>query len=736
MAENIKNTIIPFTYDEIKENIISKLVAKGYSAQVPGTNANLLADILTYIAQGINVNTAFQSQEMLLSKAMFRKNITIDARQFGYEFFRRISYQYKLRVKLLPDSTLPDDDETERAYFIRKYDKFYSNGNTYYFLGADKEENYSNKDLTENEVYWDIIVKEGELLKYEDNPDQIFTLKPTVDDDNNILVTPKISLYQNNIENDGIELFLSYVNVDTGETIYDELWTKSERFMIDTEADVSRKFFERNNLDYDGVDCYFKISGIGTNLLVGTIVKANVLISKGSYGEGDVSSFVPANAQSYPYDLMKIERAEVYIVGTEQESNESIKQNAPIFHNSANRAVTSRDYTAICERYPNIELCQCWGGDEEPIIKLGHIWFSFVPEYKDRNFAYDEEQIKYYLQDKITSYYMKESELRSKDYNKYGELENKGIFDILDTYKIMTMKLHNRMPIYIDFDYKIRIVKYSLARSKNEVHQDIFNIISDYFKNNIEKYDTNYFHSNLIKRIDTELNDISGVEVSVDMNVPFYKRNIEPDLDIIYFYLSVPFENLNARKSRVGNKVIIDTKLLPRIFCFDENNEPYEMTDFKAATGDFYVIGDPASIIGQFELGINENETDENINDTDLLSDKSLVEINKNEMLDDEGFKITVFKISIPLRTKNGELLGTYTLEYGVQRRFILIKITNKKFLENLNDDVATYLRVKYPADNLNFYKNSIARLSSITFVEESDVLTPLSPISPSVIQG
>ena len=224
--------------------------------------------------------------------------------------------------------------------------------------------------------------------------------------------------------------------------------------------------------------------------------------------------------------------------------------------------------------------------------------------------------------------------------------------------------------------------------------------------------------------------------LGVDMNVPFYKRNIEPDLDIIYFYLSVPFENLNARKSRVGNKVIIDTKLLPRIFCFDENNEPYEMTDFKAATGDFYVIGDPASIIGQFELGINENETDENINDTDLLSDKSLVESNKSEMLDDEGFKVTVFKILIPLRAKNGELLGTYTLEYGVQRRFILIKITNKKFLESLNDDVATYLRVKYPADNLNFYKNSIARLSSITFVEESDVLTPLSPISPSVIQG
>ena len=160
------------------------------------------------------------------------------------------------------------------------------------------------------------------------------------------------------------------------------------------------------------------------------------------------------------------------------------------------------------------------------------------------------------------------------------------------------------------------------------------------------------------------------------------------------------------------------------------------MTDFKAATGDFYVIGDPASIIGQFKLGTNENETDENLNDINLLSDESLVESNKSEMLDDEGFKVTVFKILIPLRAKNGELIGTYTLEYGFQRRFILIKITNKKFLENLNDDVATYLRVKYPADNLNFYKNSIARLSSITFVEESDILTPLNPINPSVIQG
>ena len=105
-------------------------------------------------------------------------------------------------------------------------------------------------------------------------------------------------------------------------------------------------------------------------------------------------------------------------------------------------------------------------------------------------------------------------------------------------------------------------------------------------------------------------------------------------------------------------------------------------------------------------------------------------------MLDDEGFKVTVFRVLIPLKTKDGELLGTYILEYGVQRRFILIKITNKKFLENLNDDVATYLRVKYPADNLNFYKNSIARLSSITFVEESDILTPLNPINPNVIQG
>ena len=565
MADN--TSIVPFSYEQVKDKIITSLKNKGYSADVKGTNANLLADILSYLVSGINTNTAFQAQEMLLSKAMFRQNILYDARQLGYEFSRRLSYQYKLRLNFLPDNNLDGFDETPRKYYIRKYTQFTSNGNVYWYLGSDIENEFSNKEITENKPYIDIVVKEGELLFYKNHPEQVFTLRPTATEQGDIITTPKISLYHKNIENDGLEIFVSYVNTSTGETLIDEEWSKSEQFMIDADADVNKKYFLLNNLAYDGVDVYFKISGIGTNLLAGTIIKVNVLISSGPDGKGDINSFVFKNAQEYPYNLMEISRVELHTEGTEVETSESVQENAPIFHNSANRAVTVRDYTAICNRYPNICMTQCWGGDEEPIVKLGHIWFSFVPEYRNKEFKFDETQLKYSLVDKLNSYYIRNNELRSETHNDYGEIENKGIFDILDGYKIITMKLHHRHPIYVDFDYKVRIVKYSLAESKQEIHQKIFDVIRNYFKTTIEEYDSTYFHSNLIKRMDRELNDVSGLQVTVDMNIPLYSYNVEPNGRNIYIYLAIPFEDINARKIE-GGPVLVDTKLIKNLNCF------------------------------------------------------------------------------------------------------------------------------------------------------------------------
>ncbi|WJZ70229.1 putative baseplate wedge subunit [Campylobacter phage F341] len=682
MADNI---LIPYNYDDIKDEIIKLLKDKGYSADVKSSNANLLADILSYLAYSINVNTSFQAGEMLLSTAQYRKNILMGARQLGYEASRKVSYVYSLEIKPLKDNTKDDDNEDKRVYSIPKYTMFNSGSNTYYYMGSDIEVELSNKDITTGKASTiKIDVKEGILHKWDKNKDtQVFTIK-AIESDGNIKSSNKISLYQDNIEENGLEVFVTYIDIETGDNKVDEYWEKSDQFMIDADSDTNKKYFVLNNIDYSGVDIYFSISGIGTNLLPpGSTVKVTYLESKGSSGKcGDKFSF---SQNTYPFNLMEIDKFETKIVGTDEETNNSIKENAPIFHNSANRAVTARDYIAICNRYTNIYQTQVWGGDEEQVVQLGHIWFSFIPEYRNQNFSLDETTQTYSLVNKNDSYYLKQSELRSTTMDSYNNLINKGILDELDYYKIMTMKLHNRYPIYMDFDYEIRIVKQNVVVSKQETYDNLFNILKDYFKSDIERFESSYFHSSVIKRLDKELYDLSGLQVIVNMSIPLFKRNKEPDDDIIYIYLAAPFEQLITKNT--GSKDVINTDLLPHLTSVDFGGT--FLVDFDNPTGTFKTVKIPGT---------------------------------KKQEITDEGFIISTSNVSYDIKL-DVKVIGKYNVIYTDRQRFILIEITDTDVINGLNDTTPKKINVKYPADNLPFYKNTIARLSSAKFVNESNIL-------------
>ncbi|QPX63934.1 putative baseplate wedge subunit [Campylobacter phage F358] len=697
MADNI---LIPYNYDDIKDEVIKLLKNKGYSADVKSSNANLLADILSYLAYSINVNTSFQAGEMLLSTAQYRKNILMGARQLGYEASRKVSYVYSLKIKPLKDNTKDDDNEDKRVYSIPKYTMFNSGSNTYYYMGSDIEVELSNKDITTGKASTITIdVKEGVLHKWDKNKDtQVFTIK-AIEQNRSIKSSNKISLYQDNIEENGLEVFVTYIDIETGESKVDEYWEKSDQFMIDADSDTNKKYFVLNNIDYSGVDIYFSISGIGTNLLPGSTVKVTYLESKGSSGKcGDNFSF---SQNTYPFNLMEIDKFETKIVGTDEETNSSIKENAPIFHNSANRAVTVRDYIAICNRYTNIYQTQVWGGDEEQVVQLGHIWFSFIPEYRNQDFSLDETTQTYSLVNKNDSYYLKQSELRSNTLNKNGYLVNKGIFDELDSYKIMTMELHNRYPIYMDFDYEIRIIKQNIVVSKNETQDKLFNILKDYFKSDIEIFESSYFHSSVIKRLGTELYDLSGIQVDVSMNIPLYLRNKEPNKDILYIYLAIPFEQIITKTQDDQNELHVN--LLPQISS-DDFGGKLEV-DFKNPIKGFTIIGSSNAIIGTFDVGNGQSAV---FNGKNVVTSDGLIIKNTN-------ISFNIFA--------NGTIIGTYKIIYDNRRRFIVIEITDSIVLSSLDNVTPKYIRVKYSDDNLSFYKNTIARLSSVKFVSESDVI-------------
>ena len=60
--------------------------------------------------------------------------------------------------------------------------------------------------------------------------------------------------------------------------------------------------------------------------------------------------------------------------GTNPESTESIRFNAPITYQSQDRAVTAQDYGAIVRRgFANIESISTWGGEDQLIPEYGKV---------------------------------------------------------------------------------------------------------------------------------------------------------------------------------------------------------------------------------------------------------------------------------------------------------------------------------------------------------------------------
>lgn len=742
MAEEIKE-VIPYSYEDIKKKIISQFRQRGYTIDNDSSNASLLADVLSYLTYSINVNTSFQVSEQILPLALYFKNIVNAAKNVGYEYVRRISYVYTLECEFSRLPTLDGNDKTTRPYIIPRYTKFSNGDKTYYYMGEDITFNLSNATIG-NGFKFNINVKEGDLRKWEDyKSTQYFTVAAKIDKNTmNIVTNDKLSLFVENIEEDGIDLFLTYIDPITGFNRVDELWSKSIELLVDaTNSNEKNKFFVKNNAEDNSTDIYFKVANIGTTVPIGTIVKANVLISSGPNGEAKTNIF-KCDEDVFPFPYMKINSFSLHTTGTEVESGESIKENAPIIYNAANRAVVARDYISIGNRQPIVYKTQVWGGDEEEVIQLGNIWLSFIPQYRNTNYIWDQDNSRYYIADIINSYYLKDTELKSYDYDSQDNLLSPGILDTLDHYKVMTMRLHNRHPIYIDFDYTLKLIKYSISENLKNTYDKVFSVVNTYFEKHLNDFNTTYFESNIIKQLSLTLNDMSGVQLNTKLTIPLFKKNVNNELDSsgemkekIYIYLALPFEGLISKIVQTDsldseiNKVIVDKDYSIIEFSYTnletedkpENNTPANDTENNDENDDNNTQQKPKT------LTLIDDTCLPSLSSNDFGFPIS-VEYNKPSFIgsittkDDNvnGSFINSIEIHYPIII-NAVNVGLYKVYYTNQKRCIILEFKDPAFFATLNNEYPRRLIIKYPSNNLSFIKNSVPRLSQIKFVAENE---------------
>jgi len=594
MAE-LKETI-PFSFDEIYAGIAQKFADKGYDSPYDGSNLAQLITSMAYTTSMLNANTAININETILSLAQKRPNVIEDARMLGYESEKRVSYVYKLEIELSPG----------KSYNIPKYTKFTSNGNSYYYMGEDIDKDLTN--ATESQII-EIDIKEGILHKYIDEPDNLRQVVANLQ---------YFDIPYKNVEKDGIEVFVTFYTTDG---IYESRrkFERSNTLLMDIDDKLVNKFIRIENDYIETPRIYFVLSGVGFEIPRGAIIEFNVLVSSGENGAVITSSSVDVNGLSIDtYEIPVTERDDITILSTSlvtkggsEESILSIKANAPLLHNTANRCVTANDYNVICKKHSSCTDAFVFGGEDEHPIKLGNLFFSLTPSQVTREIiSVDSTNTNYYRTNTEVrdNNYLLDKDIMSNTTNINGEITNPGIIDNVRALNLPALEYNMRHPIYINMNFDVKVVKYALASIKSEVRDKMFNIMDTYLKT-LEKFETEFFKSNVVNILDDYLTDITGLELDVKFQLVLNEKTISreyiansqtnaektvnpylhnpsyerPKEYAIHIYLDTPFEGIyedswlktdniyhSITDKKLYGDIIIDTSSYP---VLDENGE-------------------------------------------------------------------------------------------------------------------------------------------------------------------
>lgn len=481
----------------------------------------------------------------------------------------------------------------------------------------------------------ELVFKEGELIKTEDDVSSLSKTIGSITINGSSYTRNYIDIPYTDVENDGIECIVSYYD-EEGNYQENVLFQKTENYFFEKDGDehLKHSYIRLDDIEMSTPRLYFRYAGMGEGIPYGSVVKLNILIShaeEGGMGElgyetintssGNVLSFKGISFNACPsdnngisnvFDNCIVTSCDLVQTGFSEESNESIQENAPKVYNSAHRLITNLDFKAACNRSSYVHDSSVWGGEDEFPKAPGHVWFSFLPERtSERSFSSNEDNSEFQRKNSSLVYNYQEGEseyqyvLRQNYYHKNyilnTEIKNEkgGIWGDLMSKCMPSLTFHHRHPLYLNFNYDFNILKYNIKQNTKDVHKELFNVLDNCFYGSdslkLERFDSEYFHSNIIKRIDYMISDLCGFTSFLNTQIVLNEKtlcveNWNRDYKDIYIPLCVPFEKY------FDNEGYLETSRLP---CIDTKN----FIDYK-----FDEIIEPTSEYPHGEEIVNKSE--------------------------------------------------------------------------------------------------------------------------------
>ena len=439
---NTKLDISELDFDAIKVNLKNFLSKQSEFSDYnfEGSGFAILLDLLAYNTHYLGFNANMLANEMYLDSADIRANIVSLAKMLGYTptSAKAPVASLDIIVNGPVGTTLVMDKGTT---FTTSVD-----GTTYNYI--------TNEEISTSPVdgvfkFSNVSVYEGTATQFrytvdEQDPDQKFIIPSANADTSTLKVKVQTSLQ------DATSTTFTQV---TGLTkLSDE---SAIYFLNETETGKFQVTFG------DGV--------LGRKLQQGNIVILDYIVSNKSLSNG-AKTFTPAGTIGGFSDI-QVTTKSVSQGGSEAETKESIRYNAPLQYTAQDRAVTTSDYEGkVLSIYPNAQSVSAWGGEDDETPVYGVVKIA----------------IKAASGSTLTTQTKKDIVDRLKEYN-VGSITPQ-IVDPEVTSILLTCNAK--------FDAA------STTKDAETLKSDIITKLTDYNTSTLQKFDSVFRYSKVVKEID------------------------------------------------------------------------------------------------------------------------------------------------------------------------------------------------------------------------------------------
>jgi hypothetical protein len=679
---------IPYTSEEIVKDLEDRVIQQGIIQEVDlqtGSNVKQIIDLMGYVGSVINTNTTYGVNEMILTQATKRQNILKNARQLGYEPHRKYSFIYQIRIQVQEDGKV----------VIPSFTRFTGGGKMYYFMGSSIEGLYTAGDII------DIEVKEGLLMHYVEDIGLSFLSDP-----NNELpeingVEPfdgkSFDIDYDSLEEDGIDVWVSEPPYKSNQR-----WAKKAHNLdVPLEAidGLDNTYTIVRNIESRNVKVVFGHNGIGRTPIEGANVNIIALISNGINGKCE--SIISLDDEHTTNIAVLGDFQKVVRTGMEEESDDSIKENAPLFHSSAYRAVTADDYKVMLRKNSLIDTAQVWGGEETFPPILGHVWTSMITN------KLSDSTLNLYAGD----YDRKFDNVVNIEDMYVESLDIDTMLNDLNRYKIITIQTHHEQPKFMRINFEVNIVNESF--NLDEIKQKMADTLFELFTNKYEKFDSSFYESNIIAELDHILGNKNGIEISTKTFIDITFKDLTPIVSYDdYWEVGEEDRYINTCGICLNDEYSSDYGSDVTMFLAFPHEDMFDTSDYSLIHENL-----PQIDTDNFLQNIGLNIPDEN-----------------NLYVDwDGGFKtfsqVDQF-MTFPIMF-NGKISGRYNIINTYKRKYIQVilyvgsrsgetridRYDESGLLDTHFQESTQKINIVYKTPNIKFLKNTIPLLNKISFV-------------------